>query len=49
MNIKQVTKILFKSSNMTEEEARKMDEDAATGCAIFGFIIIVTILGLVFL
>lgn len=34
---------------MTEEEARKMDEDAAIGCAILGFIIIVTILGLVFL
>lgn len=30
---------------MTKEEARRMDEDAAIGCAILGFIIIVTIIG----
>lgn len=35
--------------NMTEEEARRADEDAALGCAILGFLIIVTILGCIFL
>lgn len=34
---------------MTEEEARKADEDAALGCAILGFIIIVTIIGCILL
>lgn len=34
---------------MTEEEARKADEDAALGCAILGFLIIVTILGCILL
>lgn len=31
------------------EEARKADEDAALGCAILGFLIIVTILGCILL
>ena len=35
--------------NMTEEEARRADEDAALGCAILGFIIIVTIVGCIIL
>lgn len=30
---------------MTEEEARKVDEDAALGCAILIFLTIVTIIG----
>lgn len=34
---------------MTEEEARRADEDAALGCAILGFIIIVTIVGCIIL
>ena len=34
---------------MTEEEARKANEDAALGCAILAFLIIVTILGCIFL
>lgn len=34
---------------MTEEEARRADEDAALGGAILGFLIIVTILGCIFL
>ena len=34
---------------MTEEEARRVDEDAALGCAILWFIIIVTIVGCIIL
>lgn len=34
---------------MTEEEARRADEDASLGCAILWFIIIVTIVGCIIL
>ena len=34
---------------MSKEKARRADEDAALGCAILGFIIIVTIVGCIIL
>lgn len=36
---------LYKFKNMTEEEAKRLDEDAGLGCAIWGLILIFSIIG----